>query len=146
MGFTLRILQVTQPVFTLGLLARTRFATVTWPSRQLAVDPPLRDPTESVDNVARRSGRIWTFAGFMGSRLAGNSDRKAYKTASYSKLQSSVVLLRLGQLSLRSAVNWSKRETWSAGLAELLTSYVIFDNVSALYCREGSSTMVRDMI
>ena len=69
---TLRILHVRQPVFTLGLLARVRFAVIGRPSLE-------EEEEVSSGNfggtVARRSGNIWIFAGFMQREIG--SDRES---------------------------------------------------------------------
>ena len=68
---TLRILHVRQPVFTLGLLARVRFAVV---GRASLAEEEVSSGTFG-GTVARRSGNIWIFAGFM-QRETG-SDRES---------------------------------------------------------------------
>jgi hypothetical protein len=60
---TLRILHVRQPVFTLGLLARVRFAVIGRPSLE---EEASSDVTGNFGGAeARRSGNIWIFAEFM---------------------------------------------------------------------------------
>jgi hypothetical protein len=60
---TLRILHVRQPVLTLGLLARVRFAVIGRPSLEEEASSDVTDDLGG--GVARRSGNIWIFAGFM---------------------------------------------------------------------------------